>query len=72
MSAITWNSATYSGGEGARGGGGRPGDFCSVHRWGKITGSHQVLRCRSASCLLEYPHMLGMVYRDLKPENVFV
>ncbi|KAG2562386.1 hypothetical protein PVAP13_8KG251401 [Panicum virgatum] len=32
----------------------------------------QVLRCISASCLLEYPHMLGMVYRDLKPENVLV
>ncbi|KAG2568314.1 hypothetical protein PVAP13_7NG308600 [Panicum virgatum] len=32
----------------------------------------QVLRCRSASCLLKYPHMLGMVCRDLKLENILV
>ena len=98
MGAIIWNSATYSGGEGERGGWGEtrlvhvllhainphththvfllsltlgqprssPGDFCSVHRWGKITGSHQASNMLLFFwCQISSPRFILILFRFL-------
>ena len=95
MSAITWNSATYSGGEGEGEGETRlvhvlphtknphthtifllsltlgqprssPGDFCSVHRWGKITGSHQASNLLLFFwCQISSPRFILILFRFL-------